>query len=187
MSDSLRDQLLKAGLINKKQAQDAERQAQRNERPQSAKHKPKPGQPAAPPKVDAAVVAARAAQSAKVARDQALNRRQQEKADKKARAAQIKQWVNEQRLAPLETGEAYNFVDGPKIRRVMVTPAIRAQIGRRELAIVRNEGGYDLVPAALAARIRERDPNAFIFIGGADGPPADDAYSQFTVPDDLIW
>jgi uncharacterized protein YaiL (DUF2058 family) len=187
MSDSLRDQLLKAGLINKKQAQDAERQAQRNERQPPAKHRQKQGQTAPPPKVDAAAVAARAAHSAKVARDQALNRRQQEKAEKKARAAQIKQWINEQRLAPVEVGDAYNFVDGPKIRRVTVTPAIRAQIGRRELAIVRNEGGYDLVPAALAARIRERDPNAFIFFGGADSPPADDTYSQFAVPDDLIW
>jgi uncharacterized protein YaiL (DUF2058 family) len=180
MSDSLRDQLLKAGLINKKQANEAERQAQRQERRPPAKQ-------TVPPKIDAAAAALRAAQSAKVARDQALNRRQQEKAEKKARAAQIKQWVNEQRLAPVEEGEAYNFVDGPKIRRITVTAAMRAQIGRRELAIVRNEGGYDLVPAALAARIRERDPNAFIFLGGADAPPADEAYSQFSVPDDLIW
>ena len=182
MSDSLRDQLLKAGLINKKQANDAERQAHRNERQPPAKQKN------VPPKVDTAAIAARAAQSAKVARDQALNRRQQEKAEKKARVAQVKQWVNEQRLAPIAEGEAYNFVDGPKIRRITVTAAIRAQLGRREVAIVRNEGGYDLVPAALAARIRERDPNAFIFFGGTtDSPPADDAYSQFSVPDDLIW
>ena len=180
MSDSLRDQLLKVGLINKKQASDAERHAHRKERPSPAKQ-------SLPPKVDAAAAALRAAHSAKVARDQALNRKQQQKAEKKARAAQIKQWVNEQRLPPVEAGEAYNFVDGPKIRRVTVTPGVRAQIGRRELAIVRNEGGYDLVPAALAARIRERDPNAFIFFGGADSAPADDAYSEFSVPDDLIW
>jgi uncharacterized protein YaiL (DUF2058 family) len=180
MSDSLRDQLLKAGLINKKQANEAEREAQRKERRPPAKQN-------VAPKVDAAAAALRAAQSAKVARDQALNRRQQEKAEKKARAAQIKQWVNEQRLPPLDEGEAYNFVDGPKIRRITVTAAIRAQIGRRELAIVRHEGGYDLVPAALAARIRERDPSAFIFFGGADSAPTDEAYSQFSVPDDLIW
>ena len=181
MSDSLRDQLLKAGLINKKQANEAERQALRKKR------QPPAGQNAPPPKVDAAAAALRAAQSAKVARDQALNRRQQEKAEEKARAAQIKQWVSEQRLAPVDEGEAYNFVDGAKIRRITVAPATRGQIGRRELAIVRHEGGYDVVPAALAARIRERDPNAFIYFGGADGSPADESYSQFSVPDDLIW
>jgi uncharacterized protein len=181
MSDSLRDQLLKAGLINKKQANEAERQALRKQ------WQPPAGQNAPPPKVYAAEAALRAAQSAKVARDQALNRRQQEKAEKKARAAQIKQWVSEQRLAPVDEGEAYNFVDGPKIRRITVTPATRGRIGRRELAIVRHEGGYDVVPAALAARIRERDPNAFIFFGGADSSPADEHYSQFSVPDDLIW
>ena len=180
MSDSLRDQLLKAGLINKKQASEAERQAQRNER--------RPAKQNLPPKIDAAAVATRAAQSAKVARDQALSRQQQEKAARKARAAQIKQWVNEQKLAPVEQGESYNFVDGPKIRRITVTAAMRAEIGRRQLAIVRNEGGYDLVPAALAARIRERDPNAFIFFGGTESVSApDEAYSQYSVPDDLIW
>jgi uncharacterized protein len=180
MSDSLRDQLLKAGLINRKQANEAERQAQRKERQPPAKQN-------AAPKVDAVAAASRAAQSAKLARDQALNRRQQEKAEKKARAAQIKQWVNEHRLAPVTEGETYNFVDGPKIRRITVNAAIRAQIGRRELAIVRNEGGYDLVPAALAARIREREPSAFIFFGATESAPADEAYSKFSVPDDLIW
>jgi uncharacterized protein YaiL (DUF2058 family) len=177
MNTSLRDQLLKAGLINKKQANDAERQQQRQER--QTKSKPHPAgaseRPSAP-------------QGAKVARDQALNRQQQEKAEKKARLAQIKQLIEQNRLSAFEGDQPYNFVDGSKIRRIAVNAAIRDQLGRGAIAIVRHDCGYDLVPMAIAQRIRERDERAVI-------PPAvdtqqasgDPAYDSFAVPDDLIW
>ena len=52
---------------------------------------------------------------------------------------------------------------------------------------MRNTEGYDLVPAAIAARIRERDPTAIVALISRDSAPADDAYKEFAVPDDLIW
>jgi len=179
MSMSLRDQLLKAGLISKKQANEAERQQQHQERQQPAKrrHDAPPERPAPP-----------AAQGAKVARDQALNRQQLDKAEKKARLAQIKQLIDQNRLPPVEGGESYNFVDGTKIRRIAVDAPIRARLTRGEIAIVRHEGRYDLVPAAIATRIRERDERAFITSGsGNHGAPADETYREFSVPDDLMW
>ena len=180
MSMSLRDQLLQAGLISKKQANEAERRQQHQERQQPSKrrHDVPPERPAAPP----------AAQGAKAARDQALNRQQHEKAEKKARLAQIKQLIDQNRLPAVEGGESYNFVDGTKIRRIAVDASIRGRLTRGEIAIVRHAGGYDLVPAAIAARIRERDERAFITSGsGNDAAPADDAYREFSVPDDLMW
>src|ERR1700730_5759806 len=183
MSTSLRDQLLKAGLINKKQANEAERQKQGQERQER--------QP--PPKQKPAVTADRplagqAAQNTKAARDQALNRKQQEKAEKKARLAQIKQLIEQNRLPTLEDGEYYNFVDGSKVRRIVVNASIRDRLSRGEIAIVRHEGRYDLVPTAIAARIRERDEGALINSSvGKECPPSDEAYPGFSVPDDLIW
>jgi uncharacterized protein YaiL (DUF2058 family) len=177
MSGSLRDQLLKAGLINKKQANEAERQQQR--------------QP--PPKQRRAVasdrpIAPQGTQSAKAARDQALNRQQQEKAEKKARLAQIKQLIEQNRLPTVENGEYYNFVDGSKVRRIVVNTSIRERLRRGEIAIVRHEGRYDLVPTAIATRIRERDEGALINSGvGKEIPSSDEAYPDFPVPDDLIW
>lgn len=179
MSTSLRDQLLKAGLISKKQANEAERQQQHQERQQPAKrrHDAPPQRPAPP-----------AAQGAKVARDQALNRQQLDKAEKKARRAQIKQLIDQNRLPPVEGGESYNFVDGTKIRRIAVDAPIRGRLTRGEIAIVRHEGGYDLVPAAIATRIRERDERAVISSGsGNHSAPADETYREFSVPDDLMW
>jgi uncharacterized protein len=179
MSTSLRDQMLKAGLINKKQANEAERQQQRQER-QPPKHKP-----VAP---DERAIAPRIAQSAKVARDQALNRQQQEKAAKKARAAQIKQLIEQNRLPPIGDGEPYNFVDGTKIRRIGVNAPLRDRLGCGEIVIVRHEGNYELVPAAIATRIRERDEHAFIVSGTAKASAdTEDEYPGFKVPDDLIW
>jgi hypothetical protein len=180
MNTSLRDQLLKAGLINKKQANEAERQQQRQERQAPPKQRPaqSPPRPLAP----------QVAQSAKIARDQALNRKQREKAEKKARLAEIKQLIERNRLPTVEAGEFYNFVDGSKIRRIAVDASTRDRLSRGELAIVRHEGHYDLVPMAIASRIRERDEGALIDSGvGKERSPADEAYAGFSVPDDLIW
>jgi uncharacterized protein len=178
MSMSLRDQLVQAGLATAKQAKDAERQQQRQQQP---RHKRDAA--AAPP-----VPAPRPPQNAKVARDQELNRRQQEKAQKKARWAEIKQLVEQNRLPKLETEEFYNFVDGNKIRRIWADASIRERLGRGEIAIVRHDGRYDVVPAAIAARIRERDERAVIACAPAQEQAAsDEAYKEFSVPDDLIW
>jgi uncharacterized protein YaiL (DUF2058 family) len=180
MNTSLRDQLLKAGLVNKKQANEADRQQQRQERRPAPK-----GKAVVPPVRQAAHQ-----QSAKVARDLALNQRQQERAEKKARLAQIKQLIEQNRLPTVENGEFFNFVDESKIRRIAVDAAMRERLGRREIAIVRHEGRYDLVPAAIATRIRERNESAVIDFDaglGKENPQVDDAYSSFTVPDDLIW
>lgn len=179
MNTSLRDQLLKAGLINKKQANDADRQQQRQERQTKSK----------PPAAGAgAGERPTAPQDAKVARDQALNRRQQEKADKKARLAQVKQLVEQNRLPACEGDQPYNFLDGSKIRRIAVNAAIRDQLLRGMIAIVRHDGGYDLVPMAIAQRIRERDEGAVIPPAAATQPTSSDAaYEGFAVPDDLIW
>ena len=180
MSTSLRDQLLKAGLISKKQVNDAERQQQRQER-----HPPgKRSQGAAAP----AASTPRPVPSAKATRDQALNRQRDEKAAKKARLAQIKQLVEQNRVPTIDGGEPYNFLDGAKIRRIPVDSAIRERLGRGDIVIVRNDGGYDLVPAAIAARIRERDEHAVVISGvSKETPKVDDGYEKFAVPDDLIW
>jgi uncharacterized protein YaiL (DUF2058 family) len=214
---SLRDQLLQVGLISQKQAKEADRQADRQaeqKRHQHPKHK-RGGPPpkaahgnsathhtsAAPPAAGATTPVAPAAApapvrpvphasalAAKVARDQALSRKQQEKAQKKALQAQIKQLIEQNRLPQVESDEPYNFVDDSKIRRITLNAANRGALTRSELFIVRHEGRYDLVPAAIAARIRERDASAVVTIAAAaETAPVDDAYKGFEVPDDLIW
>ena len=181
MSLSLRDQLLQAGLVTEKQVQQAERQQNRQQyqAPRSKKH------PAGPSPLQ---LAAQKAQAEKASRDAELNRKKQDKADRKARFAQIKQLVEQHQVARVESEDFYNFVDGVKIRRVPVNAELRDRLIRGDLAIVRNEGRYAFVPAAVAGDIRARVERAVIH---HNVPKAieekDDPYKDYVVPDDLMW
>lgn len=185
MSLSLREQLLKAGLVTEKQAKQAERATndQRHRQARDGKRAPPP--PSAPNK------AAQQAQAAKLLRDQELNRKQQEKAARKARAAELRQLVEQLRVPRPESDDFYNFVDGGKVHRLQVTADLRARLIAGSLAIVRYDGRYDLVPAEALDRIRERHPDAIVAppAASATTPPAaeDDPYKDFVVPDDLTW
>jgi uncharacterized protein len=180
MSTSLRDQLLQAGLVNEKQAKEAERREQQ----QGRQKLPKP-QRSLPSEQQLAV---QQAQQAKAARDQELNRQKQHKAERKARLAQIRQLIEQARLPKGEGGEYYNFVDGNKIRRIAADASLRERLHRGEVAIARYDAGYEWVPAATAARIRERDERAIVVQGStAESTHGDDPYQAFGVPDDLMW
>jgi len=176
MSMSLRDQLLQAGLANERQSKEAERQLRQQQRERQQLPKDKRAM------ASHAELAAKQAQLAKAARDQELSRRQKERADKKARHAQIERLIEQNRLPRAQTDERYNFVDGNKVRRIPADHLVRERLRRGEIAIVRRNGGYELVPTETAARIRERDERAVIGSGVAP-----DAVTTDGVPEDLMW
>jgi uncharacterized protein YaiL (DUF2058 family) len=179
MSDSLRDQLIKAGLATEKQAKQAGREQYRGRHDKGAK---RPG----PSEQQRAADQARAA---KAARDQALNRERQAQAEANARAAEIRQLIEQHRLPKPETDEYFNFIDRKKVRRIAINTDLRERLGRGDVAIVRCEGRYDLVPSDIAARIRERDAHAVMSLDSpTDGKPDEsDPYKDFIIPDDLTW
>jgi uncharacterized protein YaiL (DUF2058 family) len=216
MNTSLRDQLLAAGLVTEKQARQAAQQEQQRQFRDRSRPDPsqgsgqgkshgngagnRPGQNRAPnagrganqtashPQTPSAQAQAQQAQAAKVARDQELNRRREDKAQRKARTAQIEQIIEQNRVPRLETDDYYSFLDGRKIRRMSVDAQRREQLTSGELAIVRYKGHYAVVPKAIAERIRERDANMVVPVvqPKASSEP-DDAYKDFVVPDDLMW
>jgi uncharacterized protein YaiL (DUF2058 family) len=180
MGDSLRDQLLKAGLVTENKVKSANQADEQRRRQLNSGGKPR-----------ATVVPPGAAQHAraqKAARDQELNRRQQEKAQRRALRAQVEQLVEQARLPRLQSDNYYSFVDGGKVCRVAVDAQRRKEICEGKLAIVRHKGFHEVVPAEAAQRIRERDENALI-VGEQDkkAAPEDTAYKDFVVPDDLTW
>jgi uncharacterized protein YaiL (DUF2058 family) len=185
MSSSLRDQLLAAGLGTKKQAQQIDQQQRQQKRRE-------PTPPKRAPNADQQRASSNAqAQAAKAARDQELNRKRQEEAERRARWAQIKQLIEQHAVPRPESDEAFNFVDGGKVRRIYANAALQAQIIGGALVIARCEGRFHLVPPDVAARIKEREPRAIVALNQkADQPetPAeDDPYKDFVVPDDLKW
>lgn len=179
MALSLRDQLLKAGLVNEKQAKQAGKQQQKQQR---LVHK---GQVE---KDESQKLAAQQAMAEKAARDQELNRQQQEKIEQKARAAQIKQLIEASRLPKLTTEDYYNFVDDKKVKRLSVNALMRNKLSSGSLAIVRHGGGYEVIPREAALKIQERDAQRVVLLNTpTEAPDADDPYAAYQVPDDLMW
>jgi len=179
MSLSLRDQLLKAGLVNEKQVKQAGKQQKKQQR---LVHK---GQAE---KDDSQREAALKAQAEKQARDQELNRQQQEKAEQKARTAQIKQLIETSRLPKLTTEDYYNFVDDKKVKRLSVNKLMRDKLSSGSLAIVRHGGGYEVIPREAALKIQERDPRRIVQLNvQTEAPDAGDPYAAYQIPDDLMW
>lgn len=179
MALSLRDQLLKAGLVNEKQAKQVGKEQQKKQRLEKKGHIEKD---------ESQKLAAQQAMAEKAARDQELNRQQQEKVEQKARAAQIKQLIEVSRLPKLTTEDYYNFVDDKKVKRLSVNALVRNKLSSGSLAIVRHGGGYEVIPREAALKIQERDARRVVLLNTpAEAPDADDPYAAYQVPDDLMW
>jgi uncharacterized protein len=185
MSDSLRDQLLKAGLVTKNKVKNANQADEQRRR--HVNHGAKLPAPDVPPG------ATQHAKAQKAARDLELNRRQQEKARRRALRAQVEQLIEQARLPRLETDIYYSFIDGGKVCRLSVDAQRREEICAGKLVIVRYRGFHEVVPAEAAQRIRERDESALVVRDqekrdeDKKTAPEDDPYKDFVVPDDLTW
>lgn len=175
MSSTLREQLLKVGLVTEQQV----RASEQRRAPSRRKPEPTPEQK----------LAAQKAQAAKIARDQELNRQRQLAAEAKERAMQIKQLVEQHRLPKvLDSDDRFHFVAGKKLRFILVDAAMREGLNNGSLAIIRYNGSSDVVPAEIAERIRERDPRAVVQLKKEPDPvDENDPYKDFVVPDDLKW
>ena len=179
MSSTLRDQLLKAGLVTEKQVKAVEQPP----------HKPRPQSKKQPPPVPEQKRAADQAQAAKAARDAQLNKQRQQAADAKARALEIKAFVEQNKLPKkLDSEDRFNFVAGKKLRFILVDPAMREGLNNGTLFIIRYDGKSEVVPASIADKIRERDERAVVKLGsGETAVDENDPYKDFVVPDDLKW
>ena len=179
MSGSLQDQLLKAGLVTKKKAKQADREKQKN-----AKIKRETGE-----FVDEAKVAADKARAAKLEKDRQLNEQQKAEADAKAIRAQIKQLI-ELNALQMENAEIdYNFVDGNKVKKIQVTEKNQDQLSRGHLAIAKLGDRYYVVPNIVADKISQRDESYIKYRSenNIDVAEEDDPYADYQIPDDLMW
>ncbi|MBD3640300.1 MAG: DUF2058 domain-containing protein [Marinobacter sp.] len=176
---SLQDQLLKAGLADEKKAK-AIRSEKRKQRKQ---------QPKGAVQVNEAEIRARQAREEKAERDRQLNLQRQKEAEKKAIQAQIRQLVETNRLDRSRGETSYQFVDGKKIKKILVDDTMVDQLSRGRLAVVRLGENYDVVPEKVARKIMERDEGAVVVLHDRkqDDQGEDDPYAGYEIPDDLMW
>lgn len=175
---SLQEQLLKAGMVDEKKAK------QLNKEKRKAAKQPK-GQV----RVDESREAAARALQEKAERDRELNRQRQAEAEKKAIRAQIVQLITLNRIDRKRGELSYQFTDGKKIKKILVTEELQAQLSRGQVAIAKLGEGYELVPAIVADKIKQRDAG-FVVLHHQKADEAvaeDDPYADYKIPDDLMW
>lgn len=175
----LKDQLLKSGLVSEQQIKKAQLEKRKEIRQSQGKTNPAEEEKRQQ---------RQAAQAEKAERDRLLNLQRKQEADKKATVAQIRQLIEANRQ-PADGDILFNFAHEGKVKRMYVSEAAHRQIVRGQLAIVKLERRYELVPAEIADKIRERDASVVI-VQNSSQPnrnSSDDPYAAYEVPDDLMW
>ncbi len=180
MCPSLQDQLLKLGMANKKQAQQAKTQKRQ-------KTKQKKGGQADNEALSREEALARE-RAEKIAKDRMLNEQREKDKQQRAIEAQIVQLIQAHTIAiPGDAEITYNFVHGTVIKRLYVTEELQNQLTKGFIAIAIDGEKYHLVPDAVAGRIAERDEARVIRVLQSQEEVEDDPYADYAIPDDLMW
>ncbi|MBN1379479.1 MAG: DUF2058 domain-containing protein [Gammaproteobacteria bacterium] len=183
MGNSLFDQLKKSGLADKSQAHKARTEKHRQIK-QQHKQKPKPNETGQ---------AIEQTRLEKIERDRQLNAERKAEADSKALTAQIKQIIETHRQSKgvdhnSDEGIVYNFVENNKVKSILVSKTVQQQLSRGQLAIVKFNESYELLPNVVADRICARDEGWFIARNETvEVEGEDDPYKDYKIPDDLMW
>tara|TARA_B110000444_G_C18702314_1_gene529561 strand:+ start:449 stop:994 length:546 start_codon:yes stop_codon:yes gene_type:complete len=181
MANSLQDQLLKAGLIDSKKVKKV-----KQEKRKQAKQLPKGHQ-----QEDETKRAARQAQAVKSQRDRKMNLNREKENEKKAIQAQIKQLIEVNRIERKDGETAYQFVDAKKIKKLYITKELQEQLSKGRIAVVKLGDQFELVPTPVAKKIAQRDDSIVLVLHVGEveiaGESETDPYSNYQIPDDLMW
>jgi uncharacterized protein YaiL (DUF2058 family) len=180
MGNPFQDQLLKAGLVSKKQVHKA-KQDQNKQKKQQRSKKEKI--------VDEDKLKAQQTTAEKTKRDRELNKKKEGQARQKATDAEINQLINTNRIARDENCEVvYNFEHNKKVRRIIINDEMKQHIVQGKLGIASINGSYELVSKKVAEKIQQRDTNrVVIYEAEQSTTDENDPYAGYEVPDDLDW
>jgi uncharacterized protein len=193
MTDSLRDQLLKSGIVKQVQPERI-REPRRPGTPPPGKHARKAGQSTAPgatsrasnlsqQDVDLAKAYALRAQTETRERKRVEQEAAEQARLRRERKQKIQQLLDGKALNKAEADLPRNFEYGGKIRRVHVDAAQLAALNAGELGVVQHAGRYLLVRRELAEQVLAIDAHLVALLVDPNASGMDDD----SVPDDLVW
>ena len=201
MADSLRDLLLKSGIV--KQVHDNKVQDTKAKSPQAGRPGYKGAKPAhsggkphqqqgkasRPPRKDQSEIDLAKAYAIRAQTEASERRRIEQEAAEQARLRRerklkVQQLLEGKTLNKPDADQARNFEYGGKIRRVHVDDAQLVALNAGELGVVQQAGRYFLVTREVAEQVRAIDAHllALLIEPGSTGGIAEDG-----VPDDLMW
>lgn len=152
MGTSFQDQLLKSGLVNKKQAKKISHEKRANRKKNQEK--------SASPEINKA----REEKLAQEKRNRELNQELNKKKKKHEKLAQVRQLIETNRLNIEDYDEPYHFVLGKKIKKVYVNEEMVKKLSLGQLAIVKLNDTFEIVPAKVAHQIASRDPDSIVVL-----------------------
>jgi uncharacterized protein len=189
MADSLRDQLLKSGLVQKLKSE-----AKPAPTPAAHRHKPvakpatQPSNRATPKPVataaselDLAQAYALRARQEKADRERAERQVQEQAREKKERKLKLAQLLGNKALNTADAELPRHFPHGNKIRRIYCTAEQLIKLNQGELAVVQLAGRYLLVERGVALQAQGISSEALVLLPDPNAPAEDD------VPPDLVW
>jgi uncharacterized protein YaiL (DUF2058 family) len=184
MALSLQEQLLKAGLADKKKAKKI-----KQEKHQQIKAKQRNNQEIE----NEAKKAAAAALAAKQQKDRLLSDKQRDERLRKEIIAQVVNLIKVN-AQPRRKGDlVLNFTDNNLVKRMYVDKTMHKLVTQGRLSVVSClPDVYELVPTPVADKIKERVPESVIYqateleedkVSSEDN----DWYADYDIPDDLVW
>ncbi|WP_440997491.1 DUF2058 domain-containing protein [Arhodomonas sp. SL1] len=181
MSNSLREQMLKAGLAS----EDDVKRVEGQKRPKKGAKKKKSQRR---PQQDEAARQAALYDEAKRARDRDLNRQREAERQRQAEEKAARKRVIDAEIPRDERhcDVTFNFSHDGRIKKIHVSAEQQRDLAAGKLAIARTRGRYRLIPGEIAEQVGQAAPFLVIFRAepGADEDPD---YADYPVPDDLMW
>ena len=199
MADSLRDQLLKSGIVKQVQQERVREPAKPSSSPSgkparqggkggkdgSSRAQSRGSRESGQSQQDIDLAKAYALRAQTEARER--KRIEQEAAEqarlRRERKLQIQRLLEGKVLNKAEADQPRNFEYGGKIRRVHVDAAQLAALNAGELGVVQQSGRYLLVSREIAEQVRAIDAGQLALLVD----PHADGLGDDGVPDDLMW
>lgn len=184
MAGSLRDQLLKAGLVSKQQVRDSKRKSHNKRKQVSNK-----GENAVEG-ISLAQAYGQRSQQEKRERDQELNRKREEAKRRKEIKAQLRQVIVSNSLNDKKAEIARHFEHNGKIRKLYINKDQQTGLNSGRFGIAYLAGRYYLLDGERIAKVAAIEGSAVALHISGDQTAAesdDQEYTQFKVPDDLMW
>jgi uncharacterized protein YaiL (DUF2058 family) len=178
MAESLRDQLLKSGIVKKVQSE----RTREPKRPAGKSHAA-PVKGRGPQEIDLAKAYALRGQAEARERKQIEREAAEQARLRRERKLRIQQLLEGRALNKADADQVRNFEYAGKIRRIHVDAAQLAALNVGELGVVQHAGRYLLVSRETAEQLRELDAGHVALLVSPDAVRTDDD----GVPDDLMW
>jgi len=181
--NSLQEQMLKAGLSDKKRARQAtvDKKKKTKQNRHNTKHKIE-----VEDELKKGIEQKKAEQQAK---NQQIAKQHKQELEAKELQARIKQILEHNGLKDYDGDLSYNFTYKNLVKKLHVSALIHKSIVKGSLAICVFEGAFFLIPETIATRLALLDSAVIAALNERvdDEIDADDPYADFAIPDDLMW